>query len=366
MSTELIAILALVFIVLAGAAGFVLGRRQRAMTGVPAGLDARVESALSSLPHLREELGGLKTVVQGLPRDETVKSIEGRLTKLEGAVDSRLPANFPEQLRSLDGTLATIKSEYEPGKRFEEIHDATKRLMNLLAGGPTRGWAGESIVAETLRLLPPTMLERDFKVDGKTVEFALILPNSKRLPIDSKWPASDLLERLEKTRDVEGQQRLVQEIEKAVSQRASEVSKYRNVAVTTDIGIAAVPDAAYGVCRKAHIQAFSESNVLVIPYSMLAPYVLALYNVYLKYGQAIEFHNVQTYVGVIEQELKNIDSDLENRVREAGTRVNNAYESIKTAVAKIRAASEYLRTAPSAGVPAEAEEYEKAQRAGSA
>ena len=231
-----------------------------------------------------------------------------------------------------------------------------------MAGAKGRGSAGEFIVGEALKLLPPTMLERDFKVGGKTVEFALVLPNSKRLPLDSKWPAADLLEKLDKENDCTAQQRLISEIERTVLAKAAEVAKYRNPAVTTDIGIAAVPDAAYRACRKAHSQAYEEYSVLVVPYSMVAPYVLALYNIHLKYGHAIELSNLQQYLSVIEQEAKNIDTDLENRVKEAGTRVNNAYESIKNALARIRAAAEYLKTAPS--VPGAASEIEKANNNG--
>jgi DNA anti-recombination protein RmuC len=299
-----------------------------------------IQRSLTNLGTIQQDLGALKTSVSELPSNDVLTEIQNRLTVLEG----RVPNTLSTDLASIDTKLTTISSD----PKVSEVHDATRKLITLLAGGKGRGSAGEFIVGEALKVLPPTMLERDFKVGGKTVEFALVLPNSKRLPLDSKWAAADLLEKLEKETDLAIEQKLIAEIERTVLSKAAEVAKYRNPAVTTDIGIAAVPDAVYRACRKAHSQAYEEYSVLVVPYSMVAPYVLALYNIHLKYGQAIELSNLQQYLSVIEQEAKNIDTDLENRVKEAGTRVNNAYESIKNALARIRAAAEYLKRAPQA------------------
>lgn len=297
-----------------------------------------IQQRLTNLGIIQQDLGSLKTTVQGLPSNDVLGEIKNRLSTLE----LRVPNTLPADLSNIESKLTTIVSDPKVG----EVHDATQRLVALLAGGKGRGAAGEFLVGEALKLLPATMLEHNFKVGGKTVEFALILPNSKRLPLDSKWPAADLLERLDKETDFEAQQKLIAEIERAVSLKAAEVAKYRNPAITTDIGIAAIPDSAYRVCHKAHSQAYEEYKVLVVPYSMVAPYILALYSIHLKYGQAIELANLQEYLNVIEQEVKNIDLDLEGRVKEAGTRANNAYDSMKNALARIRAAAEFLKTAP--------------------
>ena len=321
-------------------------------------VDPRIEAALASLPTIQQDLGSLRTTIQALPSHGVVQGIENRLSNLENRVPNTLAAN----LTTLDAKLTTIVAD----TKLTAIHEATQELLSKLAGGKGRGAAGEFLVGEALKLLPATMLERDFKVGGKTVEFALILPNNKRLPIDSKWAAADLLERLDKEASLDGQQPLINEIERVVLAKAAEVAKYRNPAVTTDIGLAAIPDAAYRVCRKAHALSYTEYGVLVLPYSMVAPYVLALYNIHLKYGQAIELSNLQEYLNVIELEVKNIDGDLEGRIKEASTRANNAYDSIKNALARIRAAAEFLKSAP-ARVPVasvEGAQGETAQAAG--
>ncbi|MGH9492206.1 MAG: DNA recombination protein RmuC [Terriglobales bacterium] len=350
MTTEIVLTALLVFAAIIIA--YLIGTRRQAGFPVTASPpDLRVQGAIDPLPQIQQDLGSLKTAVEKLPSDATVTAIDSRLKSLEAIVNQRLPTTLPTDLDQLDQAVQAIRSEYEPGKRIGEIHDATKRVMVLLAGGSDRGAAGEAVLADSLRQLPPEMLERDFRVDGKRVEFALVLPNGKRLPIDSKWPESDTLEKLEKETDFVERQKLGDVVEKAVAQRASEVAKYRNPSVTTDVAIAAVPDAAYRVCRKAHIQAYKDSSVLVIPYSMVAPYVLAFFHLHLKYGQTIELSNLQAYLGVIEQELKKIDTELEGRVKEAGTRANYAYQGITASLAKIRAASDYLRAAPESAAP---------------
>jgi DNA anti-recombination protein RmuC len=327
------------------AMAYLLIGRTRSATIASAGavpLDPRIQAALNSLGGIQQELGGLRASVQALPSEATIRSIENRLSGIE----ARVPSSLEKNLQKLDSTLVAIQSEYGPGNRFEQIHHATNRLVGLLAGGRGRGTAGETFLAEILKVFPPMMLERDFKVAGKSVEFALILPNAKRLPIDSKWAAAELVERLDKPANGDSEDRLISEIERAVLAKAAEVAKYCNPAVTTDIGIAAVPDSVYRVCLKAHVQAYEQWGVLVVPYSMVAPYLLAFYNIHLKYGQAIELANLQAYLNVIDQAVKVIDVDLEGRIKEAGTRVNNAYDSIKNALARIRAAADYLKTAP--------------------
>jgi DNA recombination protein RmuC len=294
------------------------------------------------LPQLQQDLGALKSAFDKLPTREALDSVENRLTRIE----DRVPSTLPSDIGDIGQALRVIQAEYEAGKRIDEIYKATNKLTTIIAGGRDRGAAGEFILAEVLNDLPPSMLDRDFRVNGKSVEFALVLPNGKRLPIDSKWTASDLVAKLENATDGETRSRLQDALDEAVLKKAAEVAKYRNPAATTDISIAAVPDAAYRACRKAHVRAFQDWNVLIVPYSMAAPYVLAFYNLHLKYGRVIDVANMQAYLDAIEQEVQSIDGDLETRVKEAGTRANNAYERMKTSVGKIRGAIEFLRHAP--------------------
>src|SRR3982074_2430503 len=67
----------------------------------------------------------------------------------------------------------------------EEARSSLKRLESVIAGSSTRGAAGENILEEVLKHLPPEMLQRNVWVGGKVVQLALQLPGRKLLPIDS-------------------------------------------------------------------------------------------------------------------------------------------------------------------------------------
>src|SRR5260370_8656246 len=78
----------------------------------------------------------------------------------------------------------------------DEARSSLKRLESVIAGSSTRGAAGENILEEVLKHLPPEMLQRNVWVGGKVVELALQLPGGKLLPIDSKWVSSGALDQL--------------------------------------------------------------------------------------------------------------------------------------------------------------------------
>src|SRR5919198_6168834 len=79
--------------------------------------------------------------------------------------------------------------EAERRRREEESWEIVRRLSTVLAGGSSKGRAGENVLRQHLAELPPGMLVTDFRVNGKVVEFGLLLPDGRRLPIDSKWSA---------------------------------------------------------------------------------------------------------------------------------------------------------------------------------
>src|SRR5436189_2502999 len=81
-----------------------------------------------------------------------------------------------------------IRDEERRGREVEHA-EVVRRLSTVLAGGSSKGRAGENVLREHLGELPPAMLVSDFRVNGKVVEYGLLLPDGRRLPIDPKWPA---------------------------------------------------------------------------------------------------------------------------------------------------------------------------------
>jgi len=175
----------------------------------------------------------------------------------------------------------------ERKKRDDEVAAAVRHLEAVLAGTPSKGAAGENILAEAFSQFPPGMVERNYRVGGKVVEFALVLGDGRRMPIDSKWPATSALERLMNEPDPEQRRRAAAEIQAAIKRKAREVSQYIDPRSTTDKAVAAVPDAAYAHCRELAFDAYRQ-GVILMPYSMLVPYVLNLYNLHLKYSRSVD------------------------------------------------------------------------------
>jgi hypothetical protein len=220
-------------------------------------------------------------------------------------------------------------------QRLERDHDnwtVIQRLQTVLAGGSSKGRAGENVLREHLGELPPTMLVTDFRVNGKVVEFGLLLPDGRRLPIDSKWSALAELEALEAADDSAERELRGREVEKVVARRAAEVAQYLDPALTAPVAVAAVPDAAYAVLRRAHADAFAK-GVVIVPYSTALPVVLFLYGLVGRYGDA---GDVQGCLSEIASALVAMETTLENKVVKAATMLSNGADEFRAQLGKAR------------------------------
>ncbi len=127
-----------------------------------------------------------------------------------------------EQLRTgLDGArraLEELQVRAQERERIDAEHrEVVRRLSTVLAGGAAKGRAGENVLREHLAQLPPGMLITDFRVGGKVVEFGLLLPDGRRLPIDSKWTAVAELEALDAAGDAGERETCARAVERAVT-----------------------------------------------------------------------------------------------------------------------------------------------------
>src|SRR2546421_8705089 len=217
------------------------------------------------------------------PADRTAEVIEGRLeaqaaeirrladaARAQDASDERLAG----EVRAARHVLEAFQiREEERRTRDAEYADVVRRLSTVLAGGASKGKAGENVLREHLAQLPPGMLVEDFRVGGKVVEYGLLLPDGRRLPIDSKWAALAELEALDAATDPVEREACARAVERAVTLRAREVAQYLDPSLTAAVAIAAIPDAAYSVLRRAHADAFAK-GVVIVPYSSALPVVL--------------------------------------------------------------------------------------------
>jgi len=216
--------------------------------------------------------------------------------------------------------------------RDAEHADVVRRLAGVLAGGSSKGRAGENVLRDLLAELPPGMLVTDFRVNGRVVEYGLALPDGRVLPVDSKWAALRELEELEAATDPVARDAAARDVERVVAGRAREVAGYLDPSVTAPVAVAAVPDAAYGALRRAHADAFVRGVVLV-PYSCALPVVLFLYSLVSRYGPAAD---VQGCLSDVAAALGAMESVIENKLARSATMLSNATGELRAEVGRAR------------------------------
>lgn len=255
---------------------------------------------------------------------------------VQSALQESLEKTTKEMHNLSRDLLEEVRKRDEMRKEKEkEFFERIKRLDQILTGTTSKGSSGEEILREAFKKLPPEMIETNFRVGGKVVEFALLLPNGKRLPIDSKWPASKLILELEKEENVEKKKEIIDEIEKEVIKKIKEVKQYIDPDLTWSQAIAAIPDSVYNLCYNVHSFARKE-NVILMPYSWVLPLLLYMYRLHLQYAVSIDFENLKNYLMLISKNLEEMELILENKIYKSSQMISNAYLEYKTKISQIR------------------------------
>jgi DNA recombination protein RmuC len=236
----------------------------------------------------------------------------------------------------------------ERRERDRESAEVVRRLSAILSGGGRSGRAGENLLREQLAQLPPSMLVSDLRVNGKVVEFALTLPDGRRLPIDSKWPAAAELQALEAATTPAQRDARAREIERIVMLRAREVAQYLDPSLTAPVAVAAVPDAAYEALRRAHADAFAR-GVIIVPYSSALPVLLFLSALVGRYGDA---GDVRACLAEVASLLDAMEGVLENKVARATTMLSNGADEFRSHLGKARGSLARARSTDERGTPA--------------
>ena len=278
---------------------------------------------------------------EGQARD--VAELKARLQS-GGQTQESQAAELRDRLSHTQVVVEGLRSALAARQPIEEDARASlKRLENVIAGSSSRGAAGENILEEALRHLPPEMLQRNVWVGGKVVELALRLPGGKLLPMDSKWVSSVALEQLaDPGLDANRRAQLTATVEREVERRVREVSQYIDPTTTSPFALAVIPDAAYDVCRGAIVNAHSR-HVMVVGYAMALPYLLTLYQLHLQFARSVDMEKLQSALIDIERQVDVLEGILENKVQRSLTVLQNAYTEGKQASAKIRASTQAVQ-----------------------
>jgi DNA recombination protein RmuC len=253
-------------------------------------------------------------------------------------------AELRERLSQTQSAVEGLRSAVAARQTVEDDARASlKRLESVIAGSSTRGAAGENILEEVLKHLPPEMLQRNVWVGGKVVELGLRLPGGKLLPIDSKWVSSGALEQLSNpAMDASRRAQLEGQVGREVERRVREASQYINPEVTSTFALAVIPDAAYDVCRGAIVEAHKR-HVMVVGYGMALPYLLTLYQLHLQFARTVDMEHMQSALIDVERQLDLLEGILENKLQRAVTMLQNAYGEGKQVSARIRASAQSIQ-----------------------
>jgi DNA recombination protein RmuC len=300
-------------------------------------LKGQVEAVTAQQAAIAQHLTALHSAVQG---------IETRVVEGAAGVREVIGREFQEARVAVE----RLKADGEARKRMEEeVQASARRIETVLLGSRTRGLAGENILQDAFRQFPPEMVDSNFRVNGKVVEYALILANGKRLPIDSKWPSPELLDRLADADADPGQSaQLTAEVERVLRAKVREVHQYVDPACTLAFAVAAVPDPVFNACRRGHLEAYRE-GVILMPYSMTVPYILALFRLHLQYARSIDVENLEGYLQQMEDSVQALDRALENSIAKGSIMIQNAFAECKRQVGQLRGAMAAVRAIPDSG-----------------
>jgi DNA recombination protein RmuC len=233
-----------------------------------------------------------------------------------------------ETLLSLD---AYSKSRQDMEK---QTADSIKRVENILAGAGTKGSAGENIVEFAFSKFPPDWQVRNLAIANKIVEFGVRLPDNLILPIDSKWAATDLVEKFLECQDVDARQRLKARIHSVTEKRALEIQKYLDPNITTSFGLAVVPDPLFEICAEI-VPTLSQQNVMLVSYSMFIPYILLIFHMTLKSAHTIDLRRLDAFVKTATESVLSLQGELQGRLSKATVLLNNVKTDMESQLGKL-------------------------------
>lgn len=295
--------------------------------------------AKTGLTELAERIStvekGQGSVYQGMGNLATnAMSAMSELKTLTSTLADATGAMRTELTRAKDD-LTELHSHVKTSQQTEQqIADSIYRLETVIAGTQTKGMAGENILETVFAKLPAAWQERNYRIGGKYVEFALRLPNNLILPIDSKWAATNLLEQFLIAEDLQERQRLKKAIEDAVLAKAREVTKYIEPSITVNFGVAVVPDAVYDLCAGIQPDTF-RLNVVLVSYSMFIPYLLLVFQTTLKNNHSIDLQKVDAYLQTAHKSIGDMQAELNGRFSRAITMLNNSRDDMQAALGKL-------------------------------
>ena len=289
---------------------------------------AQIDRSLLSLAdftqkNLQIALNGLSRVQQALQdaHQSLAASGEQRHQQLMSTLQmaSNMLASSETLLGEVKENVQRINKQVEIltvlQQTAERVEENINKVVAILTGRRS-GQAGEQVVSELLNAVPDDWLERKIKLGSGEVEFAIKMPGGYLIPLDSKFVSPELITQSES----DGGEQMRRRVRDEVRRRAQEVAKYLTDHRVLGFGIAAVPDSVYDLCRDA-VKAAAHDRIVVVPYSLLLPFVLSLYLMAQRLGIS-RLGETDQAIGTAITALEQARQALENMAQQI-TAVNN-------------------------------------------
>jgi DNA anti-recombination protein RmuC len=277
------------------------------------GLKERVEEvrqkaeSLANFPELHARLDQARNELTRL--SETLNSVRGFLSD---TVHQQVTRQIEETLKTLTRLEEKLRSTSD-----DQIARLEKQIVEISAIllGRRGGAAAERIVDELLSVFPEGWVKQNVHLGGGKVEFAVVLPGDYYVPLDSKFVGAEILAK----QDYEADQKKSQKIQEKIKEQAKKIVEYLRDPKVPGFGIAAVPDSVYAMCRSAIREVASEHQVVVVPYSLLVPFVLSLYLIAQRLGISVRSTDTSQLIGSARDALRRAREALENMEKEINT-----------------------------------------------
>ena len=88
--------------------------------------------------------------------------------------------------------------------------------------------------------------------------------------------------------------------------------------------------------------------MIVVPYSLALPYVLALYRLALRFGAALDPGSLGAGLRTLEESLRRIDEEIEGRLSRGLVQIENARDALRGELSQARGTAERLLEAAEA------------------
>jgi hypothetical protein len=232
-----------------------------------------INEFVSTPPHLKPILDDMERV-NGISENalSLMVEVKERQKDLIGNLQNLISRQ--EELGSGVESVSRIITKMEESLNAIEL--STQSFERVLLGPQSKGVLGEAMVRARLLQFPGDWIEHNVGFPDRTkVEFSLVTPDRRLVPIDSKWIGTPILDELGKQTDHQMHTLYIKFLEQEVKNRSREILKYIDEYRTLGFGIAAIPDPVFELTWKVHSE-LAKENIVVISYSLLVPYLLLL------------------------------------------------------------------------------------------